>query len=246
MAQASETARQLTVYQVDRLTNDSVRQSNQIGQALGSVEEMIRSIQQVAENARLVVDMAQTSTKAAKLGETEIEMTSGDLTQLKSSSSSSTTAIQHLQDYAQRISQSIIDIDRITTQTRNIALFLETEMLGRGVGGRELSHTIEEMGSLTGRSAAATRAMKSLVMEIQSHTNRAAQAVESECQQVNRIAQPIDRTKQNLASIVQVSEQIDLLVQSIATATVSHSKTAKNVKQVMKNLSHQNVFKKQV
>jgi methyl-accepting chemotaxis protein len=251
MAQAAETARQLTVHQVDRLTNDSVRQSNQIGQALGSVEEMIRSIQQVADNARLVVNMAQTSTKNARQGETTIAMTSGDLSQLQRSNSSSTSAIQELQDYAQQISQSILDIDQITAKTRNIALFLETETLGRGIGNRELAHTIEEISSLTGRSATVTRAMKSLVEQIQSRTDTAVRAVESEDRQVNRITQPIDRTKQNLASIVQVSEQIDLLVQSIAMATVSHSKTAKNVKQVMKNLSHQSTrltgttFKKQ-
>jgi methyl-accepting chemotaxis protein len=239
MAQAAETARQLTVDQVDRLTNDSVRQSKQIGQTLTSVDAMIRSIQQVADNARLVVNMAQTSTKNAKQGETTIAMTSGDLSQLQRSNSSSTSAIQELQDYAQQISQSILDIDQITAKTRNIALFLETETLGRGIGNRELAHTIEEISSLTGRSATVTRSMKTLVEQIQSRTDTAVRAVESEDRQVGRIAAPIDRTKQNLASIVQVSEQIDILVQSIATATVSHSQTAKNVKTLMRNISNQ-------
>jgi methyl-accepting chemotaxis protein PixJ len=81
--------------------------------------------------------------------------------------------------------------------------------------------------------------MKSLVEQIQARTDTAVRAVESEYRQVGRIAAPIDRTKQNLASIVQVSEQIDLLVQSIATATVSHSQTAKNVKTLMRNISNQ-------
>ncbi len=239
MAQASETARQLTVAQIDRLTSDSARQSHQIGETLMSVEEMIRSIQQVAENARLVVDMAQTSAKTAAQGETTIAMTTGDLAKLKHSSSSSTSVIQELQDYAHQIAQSIRDIDQITTQTRKIALFLETETVSTGITGRELSYTIEEIGSLTSRSAAATRAMKSLVTQIQSHTDRAAQALESEYFRADRITQPIDETKQNLASIVQVSRQIDLLVQSIATAAISQSHTAKNVKQVMKNISKQ-------
>ncbi len=239
MAHASETARRLTVQQIDRLTNDSIRQSDQIGETLMSVEEMIRSIQQVAENARMVVDMAQTSTKTAQQGETTIAMTTGDLDKLKSSSSSSTNAMQVLQDYANQIASSILDIDQITNQTRKIALFLETETVGSGIRGRELSYTIAEIGTLTTRSAAVTRAMKSLVTQIQSHTQTAGQAIESEYHQVDRIAQPIDETKQNLAAIVQVSQQIDLLVQSIANATISQSQTAKNVKQIMKNLSKQ-------
>jgi methyl-accepting chemotaxis protein len=239
MAHASETARQLTVHEIDRLTSDSVKQSHQIGETLMSVEEMIRSIQQVANNARLVVDMAQTSTKTAQQGETAIAMTSGDLDELKSSSSSSTVAMQALQDYANQIAKSILDIDQITEQTRKIALFLETETVGTGIRGRELSYTIAEIGTLTSQSATVTREMKSLVNQIQSHTHTAGRAIESESLQVDRIAQPIDETKQNLASIVQVSQQIDLLVQSIANATVSQSQTAKNVKQIMKNLSRQ-------
>ncbi len=239
MARAAETARQLTVHQVDRLTNDSVKQSHQIGETLMSVDEMIRSIQQVAENARLVVDMAQASTKTAQQGETAITMTSGDLSQLKRSSSSSTHVMQTLQDYANQIATSIVDIDQIIEQTRKIALFLQTETLGTGIVGREFSYTIEEIGTLTNRSAEVTRAMKSLVTQIQSHTHRAGRAIESEVERVEQIAQPIDATKQNLAAIVNVSQQIDVLVQSIATATISQSQTAKNVKQIMKNLSRQ-------
>ena len=158
MAQAAETARRLTVHQVDRLTSDSEKQSHQIGETLMSVEEMIRSIQQVADHARLVVEMVQASTKNAQEGETAIEMTSGDLSKLKSLSNVDT--ILELQDYTDRISQSTIDLDRITQQTRKIALFLETESHGNGIGGRELSYTIEEINVLATHSAAVTRGMK--------------------------------------------------------------------------------------
>ena len=234
-SQAAETARRLTVHQVDRLTSDSEKQSHQIGETLMSVEEMIRSIQQVADHARLVVEMVQASTRNAQEGETAIEMTSGDLSKLKSLSNVDT--ILELQDYTDRISQSTIDLDRITQQTRKIALFLETESHGNGIGGRELSYTIEEINVLATHSAAVTRGMKGLLTQIQSHTNMVTQAVESDYLQVDRMTQPIDETKQNLASIVEVSQQIDLLVRSIAAATVSQSVTARNVKKIVKKIS---------
>ena len=237
MAQAAEVARRLTVHQVDRLTSDSVKQSHQIGETLMSVEEMICSIQQVADNARLIVEMIQSSTKTAQKGETAIEITSGDLSKLKSPNNIDT--VQELQDYTDQISQSTIDLDYITRQTRKIALFLETESTGNGIGGRELSYTIEEIDVLASRSAAVTRGMKSLVTQIQSHINMTAQAVKSGHLQVDRMSQPIDETKQNLASIVEVSQQIDLLVRSIAAATVSQSATARNVKKIVKKLSNQ-------
>jgi methyl-accepting chemotaxis protein len=239
MARDSETSRQLTVSEIDRLTSDSVKQSHQIDETLMSVEEMIRSIQQVANNARLVVDLAQSSTKTAQQGETTIAMTSGDLDELKSSSSASNIAMQTLQDYANQIAQSILDIDQITKQTREIALFLETEAVGTRIRGRELSYTIAEIGTLTNQSATVTLAMKSLIAQIQSHTHTTGQAIAAEYDQVDRLSDPIDQTKQDLAEIVHVSQQIDLLVQSIATATVSQSQTAKNVQQIMKNLAKQ-------
>jgi twitching motility protein PilJ len=228
--QTDETAMQ-------QLAGESRKQAKKIQSLLESVEEMARSIQQVAENAKTAAEVARKASNTAENGGEAMERTVGSIVQLRETVAETAKKVKRLGESSQQISKAVSLINQIALQTNLLAINASIEAARAGEEGRGFAVVAEEVGQLAAQSASATKEIEQIVEAIQQETSAVVEAMEIGTTQVVEGTRLVEKTKKSLEQIVEVSRQIDQLVQSISGETVSQTKTSGAIATLMKDLA---------
>ena len=220
-----------------QLADESLRQAKKVKRMLDAVEQMSSSIQSVADSANQAAEVArQASERALSSGET-MDETVQSILHLRETVAETAKKVKRLGESSQQISKVISLINQIALQTNLLAINASIEAARAGEEGRGFAVVAEEVGELAARSAAATREIEQIVDTIQQETNEVVQAMETGTAQVVEGTRLVEVSKASLEQIVQVSQQIDELVQSISQATVSQSRISNTVNVLMQDIA---------
>jgi twitching motility protein PilJ len=222
---------------INELADEALKQAFQIAQTLNSVEEMTRSIQQVAGSAQTAAEVARTASTTAQVGGTAMDRTVESILQLRETVAATAKKVKRLGEASQQISKAISLINEIALKTNLLAVNASIEAARAGEEGRGFGVVAEEVGQLAAQSASATKEIERIVETIQLETSEVVEAMELGTTQVVAGTRLVEETKQSLAQIVDVSRQIDQLVASISTATVSQAQTSKSVTELMEQIA---------
>ncbi|MGQ9872440.1 methyl-accepting chemotaxis protein, partial [Leptodesmis sp.] len=105
-----------------------------------------------------------------------------------------------------------------------------------GEAGRGFAIVADEVRQLADRAAKASKEIEQIVLQIQSETGSVMTAMEEGTQQVIEGTRLAEQAKRALEDIIQVSNRIDVLVQSITADTVEQTETSRAVAQVMQSV----------
>lgn len=222
---------------IRQLAADSLRQSEQISSTLGAVEEMTESIDKVAVNAQTAAQISRTAFTQAETGGEAMDRTVESILQLRDTVSETAKKVKRLGEASQQISKVIALINQIALKTNLLAVNASIEAARAGEEGRGFAVVAEEVGELAAQSASATREIEQIVETIQRETNEVVGAMEVGTSQVVEGTRLVEITKQSLGQIVEVSRQIDQLLQSISSATVSQSEKSELVTHLMQEMA---------
>ncbi|MEL4894564.1 methyl-accepting chemotaxis protein [Crocosphaera sp. Alani8] len=222
---------------IQELANVALTQASQISQTLNSVEEMSHSIQAVADNAKAAAAVAKTASTTAEIGGADMEQTVSNIFQLRETVAETTKKVKRLGESSQQISKAVSLINQIALQTNLLAINASIEAARAGEEGRGFAVVAEEVGQLAAQSASATKEIEKIVESIQQETSAVVEAMELGTTQVVEGTHLAEKTKASLGQIVDVSRQIDELLQSISQATVSQANTSQSVTQLMEEVA---------
>ncbi|MGK7878391.1 MAG: methyl-accepting chemotaxis protein [Xenococcaceae cyanobacterium] len=222
---------------IRQLAESAIKQATQIGQTLNSVEEMTRSIQEVADNARAAAEVAHVASAKAQTGGEAMDRTVQSILHLRETVASTAKKVKRLGESSQQISQVISMIKEIALKTNLLAINASIEAAHAGEEGQGFAVVAEEVGELAEQSAAATKEIEQIVANIQLGTSEVVQAMEVGTGQVVEGTSLVEEAKQSLGQIVDVSGQIDQLLQSISSATVSQVQTSQGVTKLMEQIA---------
>lgn len=222
---------------IRQLSLEALQQADDTTRTLDSVEQMTRSIQQVAENARLAAIVARTASSTAEAGGLAMDRSVKNIFTLRETVSETAKKVKRLGESSQKISKVASLIDQIALQTNLLAINAGIEAARAGEEGQGFAVVAEEVGELAARSAAATKEIEKIVENIQQETLEVVQAMELGTTQVVEGTHLVEETRASLTQILDVSRQIDTLVQSISTETVSQVETSEAVTQLMKEIA---------
>jgi twitching motility protein PilJ len=222
---------------ISQLADEAIQQAVQIGQTLNSVEDMARSIQEVADNAKTAAEVARTASTSAQMGGEAMEQTVDSILQLRETVAETAKKVKRLGESSQQISKAVSLINQIALQTNLLAINASIEAARAGEEGRGFAVVAEEVGQLAAQSATATKEIEQIVEAIQQETSAVVEAMEVGTSQVVQGTRQVEKTKQSLEKIVDISRQIDQLLQSISQATVSQASTSKTVSKLMKEIA---------
>ncbi|MBV9388112.1 MAG: methyl-accepting chemotaxis protein [Chroococcidiopsidaceae cyanobacterium CP_BM_ER_R8_30] len=220
-----------------QLADESMRQAKGIERLLDSVEAMSRSIQEVAANANLAAQVARVASSTAQAGGAAMDDTVQSILHLRETVAETAKKVKRLGESSQQISKVISLINQIALQTNLLAINASIEAARAGEEGRGFAVVAEEVGELAARSAAATKEIEQIVEKIQLETNEVVSAMETGTAQVVEGTNLVANAKKSLEQIMDVSNQIDQLVQSISTATVSQASTSQSMTHLMKEVA---------
>jgi twitching motility protein PilJ len=222
---------------MQELADQALRQAEETTRIIDSVETMTQSIKEVADNARQAATVAKTATQVATSSEVAMDLTVQSILNLRGTIDDATHQVQQLGDATQHISRIVSIIDEIAVQTDMLAINAGMEASRSGENGRGFAILASEVGQLAARSATATREIEQIVDVIQRETKAVVAAMNQGTIHVVEGADQVKVAKQNLVQIVQVSRQIDELVEAISHATVSQTVTSQSVSALIKEIA---------
>ncbi|MEO0354193.1 MAG: methyl-accepting chemotaxis protein [Cyanobacteria bacterium P01_A01_bin.3] len=222
---------------VRKLAEDSLRQAEETTRTLVSVEQMSESIQEVSSSARRAAEVTQTVATTAEVGGEVMDRTVQSIVDLRETVAETAKKVKRLGESSQQISKVVSLINEIALQTNLLAINASIEAARAGEEGRGFAVVAEEVGKLAAQSATATKEIETIVQTIQLETGEVVEAMEVGTSQVVEGTQLVEETKRSLQKLFEASGQIDELVQSISTATVSQTQTSQKVSDLMKEIA---------
>ncbi|HEY9739594.1 MAG TPA: methyl-accepting chemotaxis protein [Coleofasciculaceae cyanobacterium] len=222
---------------IRQLSTEALETAEETTRTLDSVAQMTRSIQQVADNARQAAAVARTASATAESGGLAMDRTVKNIVSLRTTVAETAKKVKRLGESSQQISKVVSLINQIALQTNLLAINAGIEAARAGEEGQGFAVVAEEVGELAARSAAATKEIEQIVENIQQETNAVVEAMELGTTQVVEGTHLVEEAKLSLSQILEVSRQIDTLVQSISSATVSQAETSQAVTELMKEIA---------
>ena len=218
---------------VREIAEKAIAEAEQIQATLASVEQMSSSIQEVAENAEKTAIISNDAFITAREGNTVMEQTVDSIQGLRTTIGDTSKKIKRLGESAQQISQVVALIDEIALKTNLLAINASVEAARAGELGQGFTAVAEQVGALAEQSAKATQEIAQLIIGIQQETQEVVAAMETGTSQVVDSTRLVEATKVSLSTVLTKSQEIDRLMKSISTATISQAETSQTVTEVM-------------
>ncbi|WP_287129497.1 GAF domain-containing protein [Candidatus Cyanaurora vandensis] len=234
--QMTGTATQSTT-EVTGLALASLQQAEELTLALGRVEQMDSSIQQVSQSARAAEAAVQQANRTLAAGDQAMDRTVDGILVIRETVAETAKKIKRLSESSQKISKVVSLIASFAAQTNLLALNAAIEAARAGEQGRGFAVVADEVRSLARQSAQATAEIEKLVEGIQQETREVALAMESGTEQVVAGTKLVNETRQSLTQIAQVSGEISRLVQTIAQSSYTQAEASESITQVMKDVA---------
>ncbi|MEO1432097.1 MAG: methyl-accepting chemotaxis protein [Cyanobacteria bacterium J06633_8] len=222
---------------INQLSIDANEQAWEINRALQAVQEMRASIKSIAKGARKAATVANKAFHTAQDGGAAMDLTVENIHYLRETIGDTAKKVKLLGESSQKISHVVSLINQIAMQTNLLAINAGIEATRAGEQGQGFAVVAEEVAALSNRSSDATAEIEDIVASIQRETSEVVKAMELGITQVVEETRLIEDTKESLNEILDVSNQIDGLVESISAATVIQVKTSKQVTNLMNEIA---------
>mgnify|MGYP002777027181 CR=1 FL=1 len=218
------------------LSQDALRQAEELAVTLNSVQVLTDAIQRVAESAREAESVARSASDTAQKGGEAVERTVAGILEIRQTVAETTRKVKRLAESSQEISKIVALISQIASRTNMLALNASIEAARAGEAGRGFAIVADEVRQLADRVAKALKEIEQIVRQIQSDTGSVMTAMEEGTQQVIQGTKLAEQAKRSLEDIVQVSNRIDALVGSITADTVQQTETSRAVAAVVQSV----------
>ncbi len=222
---------------IRQLADEALSQSAEINLTLDAVDEMTYSMQAVASSAQQAATVAQTASRTAKKSGQAMDLTVQNILHLRETVGETAKKVKRLGESTQQISRVVALINQISMQTNLLAINAGIEAARAGEEGQGFAVVAEEVGELAARSASATKEIEQIVENIQRETSEVVAAMELGTTQVVEGTRIVEDAKHSLSQILEVSRQVDSLVQSISSTTTSQVQTSQTVRSLMKEIA---------
>lgn len=222
---------------IRQLASEAIAQSEEINQTLDAVEEMKQQMQAVAISAQKASSVAQNASLSATKSGVAMDMTVKNILHLRQTVGDTAKKVKRLGESTQDITRVVSLINQISMQTNLLAINVGIEAARAGEEALGFAAVAEEVAELAAKSAAATKEIELMVDNIRIETNELAEAMETGTNQVVEGTRIVEEAKNSLSQILEVSRQIDSLVQSISTATASGVQTSQTLSQLMREVA---------
>jgi methyl-accepting chemotaxis protein PixJ len=222
---------------IRQLSDQALTQAEETIRTLDSVEQMTLSIQAVAESAHQAATVARTASATAQAGGQAMERTVQGILKLRETVAGTSKKVKRLGQSSQEISKAVYLIKQIAQATNMLAINAGIQTAQENEGSQGFAAVAEEISELAERSTVATQEIEQIVDNIQRETSEVVEAMELGTSQVVEGTHLVEETKHSLSQILEVSRQIDELVQSISSATVSQAQTSQAVTNLMQKIA---------
>jgi len=237
LARQVTTATGSAITNTGELTNQAQIQAAKIGTMLREIERIVNSIRDVRDVSVRAEKVAQQASLTAEAGGLAVDRAVEGIDELRQTIASTSKMMKHLGESSQQIGKIVTSISQIASQTNLLALNATIEAARAGEQGLGFAVVAEEVRKLAERSASATEEISEIVATIQEEISRVMKAMESGTQEVVAGTELANEAKTHLNAIIEVSREMNGLVQNITRAAAKQTISAEEISTSMQLVS---------
>jgi len=163
---------------VQNMVKNTQMQASSVSETSASIDQMVASIQRVADTAKVLLDISNRSRDEVSSGIGTMQKTTDGLSRINDSIGSSAGIIADLGRRADDIGKIVEVIDDISEQTNLLALNAAIEAARAGEHGLGFAVVADEVRKLAEKSTQSTKEIADLIQSIQREARQAVENME--------------------------------------------------------------------
>ena len=204
-------------------------QASRISQVASSSTEMSQTVIEIARNTSGIAANATDTSKVAQEGESVVNEVVSEVQDISNAVSDLSTLIKSLGDRSKEITEVVNVIRDIAENTNLLALNAAIEAARAGEQGRGFAVVADEVRKLAENTAEATKRVGQMIKAIQDEAGKAVSTTEESQHRVERGVDLSKKAGGALHKIVKSVNDLQLVVQQIASATEEMSQTSETI-----------------
>lgn len=221
---------------IQHLSQQVQEQVSDIQNILGKVQQLTSSVKTVSENAQQAAKFTNTAFNNAHDSKTAIDSTVENISNLRSCINVIAKKIKRLGEFSQEIASTVSSINEIGTRTNLLAVNAELQA-GKLSQNASFVTFATDLGDLAIRYANTTHEIEQIIKKMQKETQDAIKVVEQGILEMVKGSDIAENAQNSWNQILNLSQQINELIQSVSQTTVSQLQTSQAVTQLMQSIS---------
>lgn len=226
-----------SINNTSQLTQQAEIQATKISAIMREIERIVNSIRDVRDVSVRAETVAQQSSQTAEVGGLAVDRAVEGINGLRVTIASTSKMMKRLGESSQQIGKIVTSISQLASQTNLLALNATIEAARAGEQGLGFAVVAEEVRKLAERSAGATEEISEIVGTIQEEISRVMKAMESGTLEVVEGTKLASEAKTHLNAIIEVSREMNALVQNITRASAKQTVSAEEVSNSMQQVN---------
>lgn len=217
----------------NRLQKSSTQQTEEITDVTTKINQMSKTMQEMARRAGESSEVALRSVDIANKGAITVQKNIEGMDSVRDAIQETSKRIKRLGESSQQIGEIVALITDIADQTNILALNAAIQASSAGEAGRGFAVVADEVQRLAERAGNATKQIAALVKTIQADTNEAVASMEDSTAGVVSGAKLAEDAGVSLVEVETVSQQLAELIQDISKEASGQSSSANDISQSM-------------
>jgi methyl-accepting chemotaxis protein len=221
----------------EQMSRSSEGQAERAALVATSSEEMSQTVMEVARSANGISQSATQTAKTAREGEAIVGRAVTEVREIAATVNGSAELVQSLGERSQQIGEIVGVINEIADQTNLLALNAAIEAARAGEQGRGFAVVADEVRKLAERTAGATAEISTMIRAIQDEVAKAVGAMNDATGKVDSGVRLSAEAGQALHNIVKSVDDLQLMVQQIASAADEMSATSDQISKDIESIA---------
>lgn len=226
-----------SITNTSQLTEQAEVQAVKISAIMREIDRIVNSIRDVRDVSVRAETVAQQSSHTAEAGGMAVDRAVEGINELRLTIASTSKMMKRLGESSQQIGKIVTSISQLASQTNLLALNATIEAARAGEQGLGFAVVAEEVRKLAERSAGATEEISEIVGTIQEEISRVMKAMESGTLEVVEGTKLASEAKTHLNAIIEVSREMNALVQNITRASAKQTISAEEISSSMQQVN---------
>ena len=226
-----------SISNTQELAQQAQEQAEKIEETIQKIQKIVNSIEEVFTLSQQAEKVAQQAAEKAQVGGESVDRAVAAINELRQTLSQTGKTIERLGESSGQIGKIVTSISQIAAQTNLLALNATIEARRAGAQGLGFAVVAEEIRKLADRSGLATEEISEIVEQIRSEIGRAIVAMEAGTQEVAIGTKLAAEAKTHLIEIIQVSGDMNALVENITLAATKQTNSATEIVSMIRAVS---------